>query len=634
MTWRRFAKSTWVLRDSSGAQLLATRVPPGAPAPTLPQEDRDARAAIHAGNSYVSDVFSTGITHPFLARVVVPAVAATSTGLDTGCSVEIAFPPQMIASWLNMDGLPKRWIVTVIGRNGQVIAHSGNPNDYVGRGSALDVFGPSDGVRGTWQSFANDGAPLTGVYTKLATGWTVAVGAPNTVLARPARLALLWLIGTAVLLSLLGLAAATLLGGRIDRSVVRLEEAARALGDGAPVPPGKLPVRDLDFVRAAMDAAGRDIAARRITERTLLDEVQEGRDLLQAVVDGSDDLIFARDRDDRLVLANQATATLCGLPSGAPAVGRRMDEMMPSADWPGIAPLASPELGTAGAVLTADGRLFEVSHSPLHVGGAERVGTISIARDVTERVAAEARLGRLQSDLARAGRLSAVAAMGAGLAHELHQPLSAAANFLAAAKHRLSRTDNAEPAQEAIAEASAQVLRTGEIVRRLRDFIGKVEMQAVVLAPLVREAAEAAWRHAGPPRGRLTQQLDESLEALGDPVSIQQVVSNLVRNAAQAIGEEGDVWVMLERVEDGSALVSVLDTGPGIAAGGADRLFDVFTGSSKEGGLGVGLAICRTIVAAHGGWITAANHERGGAAFAFTLPPRPGVPGAEPAVRA
>jgi PAS domain S-box-containing protein len=454
------------------------------------------------------------------------------------------------------------------------------------------------------------------------------VGAPNQLLARPMRVTLIWLAGTALVLILTGLTAATVLGRRIDGSVARLEETARALGDGTLHQPGPLPVRDLDFVQDAMWTAGRDIAARRITERQLLADVQHGRDLLQAVVDGSDDLIFARDRENRLVLANQATATLCGLSSGKDEVGHRLDDLIPPGDWPDIAPLDAADPGAGRRVLTADGRMFEVSHSPLRDGKAQRVGTISIAREVTQRVAAEARLGRLQSDLARAGRLSAVAAMGAGLAHELHQPLSAAANFLAVATLRLVGLTGAPPTavaavRDAMAETSAQVLRTGEILQRLQRFIGKVDMEVAVLAPLIREAAEAAWRQAGPARGRLTLQLDETLQALVDPVSIQQVVSNIVRNAAEALGGQGDVWIVLEPAADGSACVSVLDTGPGIDPATADRLFDVFSGSGKKGGLGVGLAICRTIVAAHGGWMTAANHERGGAAFAFTLPPQP-----------
>ena len=117
-------------------------------------------------------------------------------------------------------------------------------------------------------------------------------------------------------------------------------------------------------------------------------------------------------------------------------------------------------------------------------------------------------------------------------------------------------------------------------------------------------------------------ELDERIEVLVDPVSIQQVVSNLVRNAADVLDAQGggDVWVVVEAAADGSAMVSVLDSGHGIDPSDTDRLFDVFSGSSKKDGLGVGLAICRTIVAAHGGWITATNHAGGGAAFVFTLP--------------
>ena len=381
-------------------------------------------------------------------------------------------------------------------------------------------------------------------------------------------------------------------------------------------------MRDLAFVQDALCAAGDDIAARRLTEQALLGDVQRGRDLLQAVVEGSGDLIFARDTGNRLVLVNRASAALFGFGSGAEAVGHRLDSSIPS----GAAALAFAE---PGCIATVEGLVFEVGHSALRTADGDVIGTISIARDVTQRVSADSRLQRLQSDLARAGRLSAVAAMGAGLAHELHQPLSAAANFLAVAMRRLAGprggADGTAPAEAAMAEASAQILRTGEIVKRLRGFIGEAAMQRVSLAPLVREAADAAWRHSGKPDSRLQFDLDETLEALADPVSIQQVVSNLVRNAAEAVGGAGGgtVWVVLEPTADGSALVSVMDTGPGLDTKAEERLFDVFGGSSKQGGLGVGLAICRTIVSAHGGWITAANHAGGGAAFMFTLPPRP-----------
>ena len=617
-----------VLRDPAGAQVVATRVPRGTPPPTLPPEDRQARPVLAMNGAFVSDVYTSGMTHPFLTRIIVPAKLGSGPAAEPGFQLEIAFTAEAVSNWLNSSGLPARWFISVLGRNGIVVAHHPSPDQYVGRGTASDAFGALDGFSGPWQGFDLDGRPLTGVYTRLRSGWTVVVGAPDKLLAQPTRNAMYWLAAAAVPLILAGLVFSMLLARRINGSVSSLERTAWALGEGRTVTPEPLPVRDLAFVQHALCTAGQDIAARRLTEQALLGDVQEGRDLLQAVVDGSSDLIFARDRSNRLVLANQASAALFGFRSSAEAVGHVLDGTTPSGSGPntsgsgGAAALACAEPGCVAAV---EDRMFEVSHSALRDPAGEEIGTISIARDVTERVAADSKLQRLQSDLARAGRLSAVAAMGAGLAHELHQPLSAAANFLAVAMRRLPAEpqDGTALAAEAMAEASAQVLRTGEIVKRLRGFIGEAAMQPVSLAPLVREAADAAWRHSGHVDARLHLHLDEALGALVDTVSIQQVVSNLVRNAAEAVADGGDVWVVLEPADDGSAMVSVLDSGPGIDPQAAERLFDVFGGSSKEGGLGVGLAICRTIVSAHGGWITATNHATGGAAFMFTLPPRP-----------
>ena len=606
-----------VLRDPSGAQVVATRVPRGAPPPTLPPEDRQARPALAANQAYVSDVYTSGMTHPFLTRLIVPAKLGSSATAEAGYALEIAFTAQTVSGWVNSSGLPAGWFIAVLGRNGQVVARHPDPDRYVGRGTAADDFGAPDGFSGSWQGFDLDGQPLSGVYTRLNSGWSVLVGAPDKLLAAPARTAQFWLAAAAVPLLLGGLVSSLLLARRINTSVNRLERTAWALGEGLPFTPEPLPVRDLAFVQDALHRAGQDIAARRLTEQALLEDVENGRDLLQAVVDGSGDLIFARDATDRIVLANQASATLFGFANGADAVGHQLNGTVPSA--------AALAIAESGGIAAVAGRVFEVGHSALRNHAGDAIGTISIARDVSERVAADSRLQRLQSDLARAGRLSAVAAMGAGLAHELHQPLSAAANFLAVAMRRLpaAPADGTGPVADAMREASAQVLRTGEIVKRLRGFIGEAEMQQVRLAPLVREAAEAAWQHAGPAEARLHLQLDDTLDALADTVSIQQVVSNLVRNAAEAVSGGGDVWVLLDPAEDGSALVSVMDSGSGIDPRVTERLFDVFGGSAKEGGLGVGLAICRTIVSAHGGWITAANHSEGGAAFMFTLPPRP-----------
>jgi two-component system sensor kinase FixL len=160
----------------------------------------------------------------------------------------------------------------------------------------------------------------------------------------------------------------------------------------------------------------------------------------------------------------------------------------------------------------------------------------------------------------------------------------------------------------------------------LRSFIGRDElaMEEEPLAPLVAEAAQAAWHYAADPSAELNFHLDPAATAMVDQVQLQQVVANLVRNAAEALragSVHNEVWVCLARTPDGGSIIDVSDTGPGLDPARRERLFDVFERSGKTGGMGVGLAICRTIVAAHGGRIWAEDNPGGGAVFRFTLPP-------------
>jgi PAS domain S-box-containing protein len=633
-----------VLRNSAGDQLVATRVAPGAPLPTLPPEDFTGRRAIDAGQPYVSSIFTSGMTEPFLTRVVVPAVFGSGPAAAKGYAVEIEIPPELTRRWLEAGATPAGWVVEVIGQNGTVIARNIENAAYVGRGTVEDSFAEIHGLAGRWRGVALDGSFVTGAYTRLhLADWIVAVGAPDSLLAGPLRRSLLLLLSGAVLVSVLGLLLSIQMARGIERGAAMLAVAAKAIGGDMVMSHGPLPVREFTSVAYALAAAGQEIAARTAIEQKLLADVRRSRDLLQAVVDGTSDPIFARDLLGRFVLVNQAGAAALGLPHPVDAEGCRVEDLSPPQ-------AALAMLGREGPASTnsewvsvdmwlPDGtpspRSFHVSKSLWRDRRGEVAGVVCVAHDMTERAHAEARLMALQANLARAGRLSAVAAMAAGLAHELNQPLSAAMNFLAVAD--VVTEDRSRPsgdvlpvAREAMQEAADQVARAGDIVRRLRTFLddGETVMSEEVLAPLVQQAAQAAWRHAADPAATLQLYLDPALRALVEPIQLQQVVSNLVRNAAEALREAPDpayriVQVGLAQMADGGCVVSVVDTGPGIDPALGDRLFDVFEGSHKEGGMGVGLAICRTIVAAHGGQLWAENVVDGGAAFHFTLPRLP-----------
>ncbi len=637
-----------VLRNQDGAQVVSTRVAANEALPTMPAEDPAAREAIRANRPFVSDLFSTGVVHPFMARVVVPAVFGSGLGAVRGYAVELQFTPEMVVGWLPASARDPGWSVTVIGRNGIIIARTEALDTYVGRGTASDVFGPMHNVASGWRGLQVDGTWLTGSYTVLPRcGWIVAVGQPEPVFSG-VTVSVIWLAATAVLLMGLGILLSSLLARRLARGVGTLVQAAQTLGAGVPVPRTTLPVLEFEAVRHALAGAGQEIRDRTASEYALLVEVRRSRDLLQAVVNGTADPIFARDLDGRFVVMNQAGARSLGGVASEDVEGRSIDALLPpdrlqaarAWDW-----LATVSTGTMTVPLSLlDGqadstRLYQVSKAPWRDPSGEVAGMVCIARDVTDQANAAARLQTLQSNLARAGRLSAVAAMAAGLAHELNQPLAAATNFMAAADTLLTTVGCSPPdgdpeaIKEALAEASDQVVRAASIVRRLRAFIGKEDVvtEDQVLAPLLEAAAVAAWRYGAPAGASLHFCLDPAVTALVDPVQVQQVVSNLVRNAAEALRSapglsRQEVWVGVERVADGAAMVSVVDTGPGLDASRRDRLFDVLEGSSKPGGMGVGLAICRTIVAAHGGELWAEDTVGGGASFLFTLPPTPTLP--------
>lgn len=246
-------------------------------------------------------------------------------------------------------------------------------------------------------------------------------------------------------------------------------------------------------------------------------------------------------------------------------------------------------------------------------------------RDLTEQQQAELRMKELQAELIHVSRVSAMGTMASTLAHELNQPLTAIANYMEAARDLMAMQD-ADPAmlQEAVTESASEALRAGGIVRRLREFVarGEVEKRVESLPALIDEASRLALTGARERGVRALFDLDPAAEhALVDRVQVQQVLVNLIRNAVEALEDCAirDITIATRRAEDGMIAVSVADTGPGIDPAVQPRLFDAFN-SSKQSGLGLGLSICRTIVEAHGGRIGARPRNGGGTILHFTIP--------------
>jgi two-component system, LuxR family, sensor kinase FixL len=261
----------------------------------------------------------------------------------------------------------------------------------------------------------------------------------------------------------------------------------------------------------------------------------------------------------------------------------------------------------------------------------KHVGTI---HDVTDRRQTEDEARQLQERLTHFSRLSTMGEMAAGLAHEINQPLSAIATY-AQACQRFVRSPNRDDADvlEALEQISVQALRAGEVIRRLRNFVKnrEVKREPVDCNRLLDDLRTLAETDARLHNVRLRIEAAPDLPTVyADPIQLQQVVLNLVRNAIDAMSDAPETRreVLLstfERAENEIEII-VADHGSGLAPEAADHLFNPFF-TTKSGGTGLGLAISRSIVRAHGGRLWHTPNEGTGARFHFTLPASPASKG-------
>jgi len=285
-------------------------------------------------------------------------------------------------------------------------------------------------------------------------------------------------------------------------------------------------------------------------------------------------------------------------------------------------------------VVLRDGTVKHLHHLTQAVFGADGrlqkyVGTI---HDITDRRRVEDEARMLQERLTHFSRLSTMGEMAAGLAHEINQPLSAIATY-AQACQRLIRQPDLEIGDvlAALEQINAQALRAGEVIRRLRNFVKnrEVKREPVNCARLLEDLGTLAETDARLHNIRLRIDCHEPLPTVyADPIQLQQVVLNLVRNAIDAMGDvpedQREVVLTTREAADGEVEIIVADRGTGLAPEATEHLFNPFF-TAKASGTGLGLAISRSIVRAHGGRLWHTPNDGCGVRFHFTLPVSPAV---------
>ena len=378
----------------------------------------------------------------------------------------------------------------------------------------------------------------------------------------------------------------------------------------------------------------RDISDRKAVEAAL----REGQLRLRSMLDTVPDGVIVIDERGTIQSFSPAAERLFGY-AGGEVVGHNVSMLMPSPYREGHDAFLDRYRRTGERRIIGIGRVVvglrksgETFPMELQVGEFDVEGKrlfTGFVRDLTEQQAAKRRIQDLQAELLHTSRLSAMGQMASTMAHELNQPLTAVVNYLEAARALLERGPEAAARVGGLmGRAVAQAERAGEVIRKLRQFVGKgeTERRTESLNKLVEEALALALVGARQSGVRVNLDLDHSLPpVLVDSVQIQQVVLNLVRNAVEAMeAVERRELVIATRViaAEKIAEVEVADSGPGIDAEIADRLFQPFV-TSKKGGMGLGLSICREIVEAHNGRLSVAPNPGGGTVFRFSLPMPP-----------
>lgn len=359
----------------------------------------------------------------------------------------------------------------------------------------------------------------------------------------------------------------------------------------------------------------------------------------QHLLESAPDALLLIDSQGKILLVNRQAEFVFGF-SRDELIGKPVELLVPLAlrethvqqrdDYfaqPRVRPMHAAQ-GLHG--LHKDGHEIPVEISLSPVRGPHGTVVACAVRDVTDRLRAEQLLKQRHDELAHVTRLATVGELATGLAHELNQPLYSISNYARGCLRRLSTGSLApERLREVLEEIASEADRAAKIIRRLRRMVQKREpvRKPLSLSHAIHEACSLSNPDLKRHGATLVRHLDSKLpRVIADEIQIQQVMINLLRNAAEAMrdtpADERVIRVAAGSADAGFLRVDVTDAGCGIPEQDLEKVFDAFH-TTRSSGMGMGLAISRSIVEVHGGRIWAANNTIRGATFSFTLPLAP-----------
>lgn len=342
--------------------------------------------------------------------------------------------------------------------------------------------------------------------------------------------------------------------------------------------------------------------------RRQLEQIQLLKDFNENIIESSSSAIVVVTAEGIILTANRAFWSLIGVPAGA---NEPIDELFP----PYLAFATTTEAAHEVSFRNRAGvdKQLSVTIGPFNSSDAPQGTRVIVIGDITERA-------RLERELQEKDRLAALGLLAAGVAHEVNTPLTGISSY---AQLLLADLPVDDPRHVILKKMELQTFRASHLVNNLLDFAAnrqKTVSERVDLGELIRSTISL---HDVLFRGkeiRIHIDIEEPLMVRGNPHELQQVLTNLLLNARDAVERGGNIWATLQRRGD-QALLTLRDDGKGIPADIRDDIFQpLVTSKRAQGGTGLGLAICEKIVRQHGGEIRIESEPGAGATFSVTLP--------------
>jgi len=385
-------------------------------------------------------------------------------------------------------------------------------------------------------------------------------------------------------------------------------------------------------------------AAISLENTRLYGDLQEREAKVRRLVDSNIIGICIWDFAGRIIEANEAFLHMVGHGRDDLVSGRVRWTALTPIEWRHADERAVAELRETGSCKVFEKEYFrkDGTRVPVLLGaatfGARQDQGVAFVLDLTERKRAEAeareserRYREMQMEVAHANRVATMGQLTASIAHEVNQPIAATATNADAALRWLgARPPDLEEVRQALDRIVKDAHRAGDVIAGIRELIKKAPLRKdrVDINEAIREVIELTRGEAAKNGASVQMVFGKGLPAIeGDRVQLQQVVLNLIVNAVQAMSsvEQGprEMFITTAHAERDGVLVAVKDSGSGLAPETLEQLFTPFY-STKPGGLGMGLSICRSIIEAHGGRLWATANQPRGAIFQFTVPTHPG----------